>query len=234
MIKPVPSPEQEQKIQIRIATVQYINLAGWGLIFFSLTALIFASIPFEISRPAWQFGFYKSIINNVAIVLVGAVLLIVAKLLNPKDPMVRAHADFIQSISPAIAVGLVLLVPLQIYSGVAGIYDQKILESKRVNSIRKVMLGIENSNNEAELRDSIMRMPNPPDLPQTFDMPFPTLQKVALRSLRIRLSAELDQIKIIDLNRWQAFALECLRNSIQVLIMAMVFFGLPKQEPNSY
>ena len=233
-MEPLSSPVREQKIKIRIGTVQYINLAGWGLIFYSLTALLFASIPFDINSPIWQFKLYESIIANVALVLVGCVLIVCAKLLNPKDPMLCAHARLIQAFSSVIAVGLVLLVPLQIYSGIAGIYDQKILESQRVNSIRKVIYGIQNSANEDELRQYIMRMPSPPELPEKFDMPFPELQEAALASLRTRESAEVDQIKIIDLNRWQAFALDCLRNSIQVLIMAMAFFGLPKQDPPPY
>lgn len=233
-MEPLSSPVRDQKIRIRVATVQYINLAGWGLIWFSLTGLVFASIPFTINSPVWQFKFYESIIANAALVLIGCVMIVCAKLINPRDPLLRAHANWIQRLSPLIAIALVLLVPLQIYSGIAAIYDQKLSESKRVNSIRQVIYGIENSNNEAELREYIMRMPSPPKLPERFDMPFPQLQRAALASLRSRVSAEVDRVRIIDLNRWQAFALDCLRNSIQVLILAMAFFGLPKQDPPTY
>jgi hypothetical protein len=230
MLEPISSPDKDYKIQIRIATVQFINIAGWGLNFFSLTALVFGLIPFEISNPVWQLKFYGLIIDNAAIFLVGAVLLIVAKLLNPKDPILSAHAQFVQWLSPAIALGLTLIIPLQVYSGIVGIYAQKDIEDKRLNQIRKVITGIENSPDETELRSFIARLPNPPKLPASFDSPYPTVQRLALASLKIRLSTELDQIKALDLERWQAFILESLRNSIQVLIIAMVFSAIPKQD----
>ncbi|MBD2550904.1 hypothetical protein H6G65_15190 [Microcystis elabens FACHB-917] len=74
-------------------------------------------LPPKLLDPPWQIGFTTTVINNAALALMGALLLPLARWVDPGNQRMRELWRAFRRSALAASLGFVLLVPLQGYAG---------------------------------------------------------------------------------------------------------------------
>jgi hypothetical protein len=79
------------------------------------TIVLSAAVPVRLADPAWQLRLYNAVVNASAFPLVGLALLHLSSDLNPDNETIGRRAGFFARLAVPIALGFLLLIPLQGY-----------------------------------------------------------------------------------------------------------------------
>lgn len=95
------------------------SLSRVGLVLFVVFGTVIAGplLALRLLQPAWQWQFSGVMLSSASLPLVGLVLLQLAAALDPADAVLQRRHRRYASLAVAACVGFVLLVPLQIWSG---------------------------------------------------------------------------------------------------------------------
>lgn len=63
----------------------YLALGGWAVILSALTSFLFAIFPLKLAQPVWQLNTVSTLLGASANILIGSLLISLARLFNPKD-----------------------------------------------------------------------------------------------------------------------------------------------------
>ena len=118
---------------------------------------------------------------------------------------------------------MIILIPIQIFSGTKALQAQAQLILNEVVELRNIIKGIKVTGNEAELRAFMASLPNPPKLPARFDAPFPVIKEKAIIPLEGTVNRALKDAETQKRNNSQNLIREYARNAIQCLLLAAAF-----------
>jgi hypothetical protein len=176
----------------------------------------------------------SDIVQNLGVnALMGAVLLVLAQLLNPKEVALEQRVRLVRRLASWAAIGFVLLIPLQAYSGVTLLRERTRRESRELDQIEQATKAIEAATTESDLRIAIGRFPgSPPNLPARFNQPFGELRDRLADQLRPRLKEAEDRLAEARRNRWQAWLKKWLRDGVYSLFLALGFAAIGQAGPD--
>jgi hypothetical protein len=83
----------------------------------AVTPLIFAIFPLQLGQPVWQLNTISSLLGASTNILIGSLLISLARIFNPKDSQLKKNTAFIRKLAGFIAVLMLVLIPLSLFAG---------------------------------------------------------------------------------------------------------------------
>lgn len=227
---PCSGPERSSRPFLspwRLSWVALVLLALYA------TIVLSAALPVRLADPAWQFGLYNAVVNASAFPLVGLGLLHLSTDLNPDSKALAHRADFFARLAVPIALGFLLLIPLQGYllwqqssRAASGATNQLERQERALASLRQA---VNEASSVAELQQRFAALQGPSLGPAEQALPLSQLRPrltVALEQADLALQrrrAELPQVDPLNLISL------ALRNGFACLALAIGFSALGKR-----
>ena len=209
--------------------LQWVGLALLGMF---LTLLLASLWPVALLQPSWlQKG--VDVTQNLGInALLGSLLLALAQLLDPQNDRLGRRVVLVRRLASWAALGFVLLVPLQAYSGMRLLRERARNEAAELAQIERATRAIEAASTDAELRTAIGRLPGaPPNLPARFSEPIGVVRDRLADQIRPRLRQTETRLAQARSDRWQAWLRKWLRDGIYSLFLALGFAAIGQAAP---
>jgi hypothetical protein len=203
-----------------------------ALVLFVLFASLVAGAlwPVQLLNPAWQLRLAGSLVNGAPFALLGLALLQIAVELGPHDPVLQRRQRLCSHLAVAVALGFLLLVPLQ---GVAGLQQSRSstsAQSSRISGAERRLVALRqavaSAASNGEINQSLQRLQGPVLGPADIAQPLPLL--------KAQVAAVLDQAQLQIARERQAtppsdpwrLLPELVRNGIACLALALGFAAL--------
>jgi hypothetical protein len=192
----------------------------------ALNTIIFNSFPLNLSTPEWYLSLIAALISSGFPFLVGAVLIALALLFNPKENILQKWQLMVIRLAGLFAILMVLVIPLQFFLGSRALNGQTIRAFEAINNLKGIVTRISAINSEPELRVYAASLPNAPALPAKFDAAFPVIQQRAIANIKAQINAAQNNLEIQKSQALQVFLKEAIRNTAQAILMAAAFSAL--------
>ena len=212
--------------RIRAKSSLTLGLIGWLIIGSALNAIIFGSFPLKLGTVEWQLNLIGALLSSGFSFLVGATLIVVAQLLNPKDSTLQSWQLSMSRLSAWFAILLILIIPVQYFLGSRALKNIEISAAKAIEALNTFSNKIAASNSELEMRAYVASLPNPPPLPARFDADFPVIKQRAVENIKYQINAVKTNAQSRKSEAFQLFMKEAIRNSSQAILMAAAFSTL--------
>ena len=203
-----------------------LAVLGWLIIGSALNNIIFNSFPLKLATPEWHLSLIAALISSGFPFLVGAVLIALALLFNPKENVLQKWQRIVIRLSGLFAVLMVLVIPLQFFLGSRALNSQTMRGLEEVNNLKGIARRISAVSSEPELRLYVASLPNAPALPAKFDAAFPVIQQRAIKNINAQVNAAQNNIETQKSQALQIFLKEAIRNTAQAILMAAAFSAL--------
>jgi len=124
------------------------------LVVFAISVLA-ATFPIQVLDAQWQLGLVSALVNNASLALVGGLLLPLGHVFDASNEKLRRKRALVRTWAKVVAIGFLLLIPVQIVSG--------------LNYFRSFTTSIESQTNQSSkklsaVRDAIATAPSPDEL----------------------------------------------------------------------
>jgi hypothetical protein len=199
---------------------------GWLIIGSALNTIIFNSFPLNLATPEWYLSLIAALISSGFPFLVGAVLIALALLFNPKENILQKWQLMVIRLSGLFAIVMVLVIPLQFFLGSRALNGQTSRAFEAINNLKGIVTRISAINSEPELRVYVASLPNAPALPAKFDAAFPVIKQRAIENIKAQINAAQNNLEIQKSQALQVFLKEAIRNTAQAILMAAAFSAL--------
>jgi hypothetical protein len=238
----VPAVGRNQN-RLKPLTARSLAVGGLALMAVSLNSLVFALIPLQLNSPDWLLRAINALLANSLQLLVGILLLLVARIFNGRDLKLAKRVAGIEIAARWWGILLLLSIPLQIYAGTTSIEQQEANESTNILHLRQMLEMIKTAKDDSQLRQAAAGNPNLPNLPSlptllsspnlpnlapNFEAPFPVAKDRMIANLNSKLEAALKERLRLNPERWQSFFADAIRNGIQAGLLATAFFKITK------
>lgn len=232
-----------QQNRLKPLTARSLAVGGLALIAVSLNSLAFALIPLQLTSPDWLLRVINALLANSLQLLLGILVLLVARALNGRDLKLAKRLAWIEKAARWWGILLLLSIPLQIYAGTTSIEQQEASENTNVIHLRQMLEMINAAKDESQLRQATagnQNLPNLPSLPillsspnlpnpaSHFEAPFPVAKDRIIANLNSKLDAALKERSRLNPERWQSFIADAIRNGIQAGLLATAFLKITK------
>jgi len=204
----------------------YLALGGWTVILAAVTPLIFAIFPLQLGQPVWQLNTISSLLGASTNILIGSLLISLARIFNPKDSQLKKNTAFIRKLAGLLAVLMLILIPFSLFSGYRAIKANEAASRISLKEWKKQLRAVQSLASEADIRSWAASLPEPPLLPAVFEAPFPVIKNRMIDNLTGKINSVQNQIEENFKGQWLRFLTEFTRNSIQALLMALAFSAL--------
>jgi hypothetical protein len=219
-----------QRSRDAAAVLQWAGIALLGMF---LAQVVASAWPIALLQPAWLERMGEALQNLGVNSLVGAVLLVLARLLDQKHDTLERRVRLVRRLASWAALGFLLLIPLQAFTGVRLLGDRTRQENSELARIEQATKAIEAATTEAELRAAIGRFPGAPlNLPASLNQPFAELRDRLSDQLRPRLKQAEASLAEARAGRWQAWLRKWLRGGVLSLFLALGFAAIGQPGPD--
>jgi hypothetical protein len=203
-----------------------LAVLGWLIIGSALNTIIFNSFPLKLATPEWHLSLIAALIASGFPFLVGAVLIALALLFNPKENILQKWQRMVIRLSGLFAILMVLVIPLQFFLGSRALNGQTSRAFEAINNLKAIATRISAVNSEPELRAYVASLPNSPALPAKFDAAFPVIKQRAIENIKAQINAAQNNVEAEKSQALQVFLKEAVRNTAQAILMAAAFSAL--------
>ncbi len=190
-------------------------------------AVVISSVlPPRILNPAWQLRFVAALINNGTLAVLGTVLVWISCVLNPGNGRLRARRDQFASLAAAVAIGYLLLIPLQVSAAWKGVNNADSARSGQLNTglrrVQQLRQAIKEARTTPELQARLRAFNGPALPPQELAKPIEVIRPQILTGLESAESRFRLQLGSLPADRlWQL-----VQESVRVVISALAYaFG---------
>jgi hypothetical protein len=218
---------KERRWKDRADSARYTFWCGSALIAAFVIPLINV-VPIQIKDPAWQLNLIGTLLNHGIWALLGVLLICLARLLNHNDRMIRDRALFMRTVASWLALGWLLLIPLQLFISVRLVNATNAAEIGEIQTLQRVSRQVSGANTEDELRLAVSRIPNQPPMPR-LTVPVEMAKTNLLGQLQRNLNAAKNIQEQRSSKRWQSWLRDSMRNSLQCVILATGFLAIAKK-----
>jgi hypothetical protein len=164
---------------------------------FSQLALVFALLfallvlgslfPFQPLDAAWQIRLAAVLVNAATLPLLALALLQLARLLEPRDPSIRARQERFAQLAIAASLGFLLLAPLQISAGLRlqsrGGAEQRSQLQRAERQLAGLHLAVAQAASKADLKSRFQALNGPGVSPADLELALPQLKAQATMAL---------------------------------------------------
>lgn len=199
---------------------------GMALLGTFLVGLVNAAPP-RFADPAWQLNLISLILSGGGIPLLGALLICIARLFNGKDREIANRSRLVRTLASWVALGWLLLIPLQLFIGVRLINSQARQEVAQIQKLEAIGRAVRNANSENDLRVALAQIPSEPPLPR-LTVPLEIAKANLLANFQKTINSAKNRQEEGSSTRWQTWMREALRNSLQSLVLGFGFLAMGK------
>jgi hypothetical protein len=229
----ISESDSDRRRRIWSQTSFAIAILGWLIIGTTLNTIIFNSFPLKLAAPEWQLSLISAFLSSCFAFLVGAILIALAPLFNPKDQMLLDWQRTMSRMAGLLAILMLLIIPLQFFLGSRALNGQTIKTIEAVNNFKGIAKRIGTINTEPELRAYVASLPNAPTLPAKFDAPYPVIKQRAIENITAQVNAATNNVEAQKSESLQLFLKEAIRNASQAVLMAAAFSALANLSANT-
>ena len=215
------SKNNSRSVPKRVA--QCLQVSAFLIAISSLNTFLFSLFPINTSRSTWLLAMSTSALSAATPLLISFLLIACAAGFDPNNRPITSRLKFICRASWWISLLIIILIPIQIVSGIRALQAQTQLILGEVVELKNIIKGIKATGNEAELRAFMASLPNPPKLPAKFDAPFPMIKANAIINLEATVNRALNDAETQRRDNSQNLIREYVRNAIQSLLLAAAF-----------
>lgn len=191
-----------------------------------LTGFINAA-PARVTDPAWQLNLIGLLLASGSIALIGTLLICLARTFNQSDRKLLNRAQLMRKLAPWVALGWLLLIPLQLFLGVRLINSQASTERDQLQILQRTASDVRNANSEMALRSALAQLPNEPPPPR-LTVPLEVAKANVLAQFQKTINAAKNNLDQRNTARWETWVKEAFRNSLQSLLLSMGFLAIGK------
>jgi hypothetical protein len=184
--------------------------------------------PVRVSEPAWQLSVISILMSNGVWALLGVLLICLARVLNQSDRMIRNRSMLMRNLASWVALGWLLLIPLQLFLSVRLINTLSSQEIGEIQNVQRVSRQVSSATSEEELRAAMARIPNQPPMPR-LTVPLEMAKTNLLSQLQSNLNAAKNRQEQRASTRWQTWLREAFRNTIQCGVLTFGFLAIGKK-----
>jgi hypothetical protein len=152
---------------------QTLFIGGVVLLGSFANSLIFAAFPLQPLQPDWQMRVAGSLLSYGGSALIGVLLVVLAQQgLRTGAKVMAARARLIRRLAGWAAIGYLILIPAQVSAGLR-LLGERAQADKQPNILwGKMRARILVTETEAQLRELLGRLPDPPVLPEKLNAPW--------------------------------------------------------------
>ena len=191
-----------------------------------LVGLINAAPP-RLLDPTWLLNLVGLLLSSGTIALIGALLICLARLFNLSNSKLQKRAQFVRKLAVWVALGWLLLIPLQLFLGVRLINSKGSEEIQQIQSLERIAKAVRDANSEFELRQALAQVPNQPPLPP-LTVPLPVAKANLLAQFQKTVNTAKNNQEQGSSTRLQIWLKEAFRNSLQSLLLSLGFIAIGK------
>jgi cytochrome b561 len=206
---------------------RFIHWVGIALLGTFLVNLL-NGIPPRFSDPSWQLNLLTLLISNGGVALLGTLLVCLARLFNLNDPQIQTRTLLVRKLATWVALGWLLLIPLQLFLGVRIVNDQAGREIEQIQLSKRVSAEVKKATTEDQVRKAVSQLPNTTPLPR-FTVPLAEAKANLLEQIDRNTNVLTTRHLQISSNRWQTFIKEAIRNCLQCVLLWLGFFAIGKR-----
>ena len=208
------------------AGARYSYWVGFVLLGTFITGLINAAPP-RFTDPAWQLNLISLLLGSGVIALIGALLICLARIFDQSDRQLQKRAQLVRKLATWVALGWLLLIPLQLFLGMRVMNNQGRSELEQIQALERFAKSVRDANSELELRQAMAQVPNQPPLPP-LTVPVPVAKANLLAQFQKTINTAKNNQEQGSSNRLQNWLKEAFRNSLQSLLLTAGFLALGK------
>ena len=171
----------------RISVGRLLGLIAGALLALFLVLVVADSLPVRLMDPAWQLRFSGALIRNGLMPVLAIVMVPLAAVIDPSSGALARYRDRLRHWTILVALGYVLLIPLQGYavwkgvgqlrSSQAGQFDRA---TKQFTQLRQT---IQSADSTADLQRRFQALGMPTQPQADLNQPLPVLRKRLLDGL---------------------------------------------------
>ena len=203
---------------------------GVATLAYTLIAILYSAWPVALLKPEWLQRMVEVIRDSFIYFLVGLVLVAGSPLVDTQSITLAKRASLFRRLAGWVAIGYLLLIPVQIYAGVKLLRVAKQNQTTTLEQARGAARQIEASTTWAELRQAWGEIPGrKPNLPQSISRPFGEVKDGLVDFLNSRLNTLQTRVDRQLAEVWQKWLVRTIANTLQVLAIFVVFAALARK-----
>jgi hypothetical protein len=210
-----------------------LHWVGVALLAYFFVDLCFQAWPVALLQPAWLDRMNGFLVSRGTIPLIGGLFAAGAAIVDSHSKEITNRANFLRRFASWAAIGYLLLVPIQVYSGVMLLRGQQQQATQLLADATKSAEAIQQSTSEAELRMAYAQIPGSKEpLPEQLPLPLNVLRDQLVEMINARSKrAEYDfQQRMSSL--WQRSIGLIFGNILRALIFFLGFAAIGRSSPN--
>ncbi|MFM7264150.1 MAG: hypothetical protein ACKOZW_00835 [Cyanobium sp.] len=162
-------------------------------------------LPPALAQPTWQLQLGDSLRGTASVPLVATALLLFAQRLDPEAEAIERRVTLVRRLCLAVALGFLLLIPLQISAGTSQMAQASSGESRQLREIQRTSLAIEQAQTPDALNQAIAQLPGlPSNFSGTFTRPIAEVRTILLNQIRPQIRTLETRITQARSDRMQA------------------------------
>ncbi|MCP9859535.1 hypothetical protein KBZ33_13830 [Cyanobium sp. Cruz-8D1] len=210
-----------------------MHSAGVAILAYFLVELIFQAWPVALLQPAWLDKMIGFLVSRGITPLTGAILVAGASVLNPHSKQLASRATLLRRLASWVAMGYLLLIPVQIYSGVKLLQARKQESSQLIAQAASSVEAIRKATTPAELRRAYEQIPgNKPALPEQLPQPFPVIRERLAEGISANTKRAEYELGNKMSSLWQRSLGLALANTLRMLIFFLGFAAIGRRSPD--
>ncbi|MCP9785411.1 hypothetical protein [Cyanobium sp. N5-Cardenillas] len=206
---------------------------NWGAILLFvlfLMGIIGSAWPVRLIDPLWLQSVGDKLLASGPIAMVGAVLLLLAKILDPQSAPIGNRVTLLRRLSFWIAFGFLLLIPLQIYSGISLLRQFRANDTRELNAYIATTRAIESARSYDDILKAMRLLPGQaPALPASIDVPLEVVKTKLSNDLNPFIKRYQNSSDALGMKRLNDWFVQLARNVIAALLLFFSFAAIGKR-----
>ena len=225
-----PSSERSSGSPLQLLSAPRLSVVALVLFVLFTTFVAGALWPVQLLNPLWQLRLAGSLVNGAPFALLGLALLQIAVELGPHDPLLQCRQRLCSQLAVAVALGFLLLVPLQVVAGLQQSRAATSVQHFRITGAERRLMALRqavaSATNNEEINQRLQRLQGPVLGPADIAQPLPLLKAqvgTVLDQAALQIARERQAAPPAD--PWRLLP-ELARNGIACLALALGFAAL--------
>ena len=206
---------------------------NWGAILLFvlfLIGILGSAWPVRLVNPLWLQSVGDKLLASGPIAMVGAVLLLLAKLLDPESAPIGRRVALLRRLSFWIAFGFLLLIPLQIYSGISLLRQFRANDTRELNAYIATTRAIESARSYDDILRAMRLLPGQaPALPASIDVPLDVVKTKLSNDLNPFIKRYQNEADAMGMKRLNDWFVQLARNVIAAMLLFFSFAAIGKR-----
>ncbi len=204
-----------------------LHWAGVALLAYFLVDLAFQAWPVALLKPLWLDQMSGFLVSHSATPLIGALLIAAASEVDHRSTVMAQRSALLRRLATWVAIGYLLLIPVQIYAGVKLLREQQQNAAQQLSQASRAMEAIQASTTDLQLRRAYEQIPGgKAPLPEQLPLPLSTLKGRLVEAMDARSQKAQYEFDLRLSTLWQQSLELLLGNVLRMLILFVGFAAL--------